>query len=61
MGVGVGGIVVKNNFFLDVRFSSFLGQIISTLSKKNDYDKFQGLKLSIKKPRCNLFREVQYG
>ena len=54
------GVEVKNNFFLDVQFSRFLGQIISTLSKKSDYDNFQGLKLIIKKPRCDIFREVQY-
>ena len=56
MGVEVGS---KITFFVDVRFSCFLVQIISTLSNKNDYDKFQGSKLNIEKPRCELFCNIQ--
>ena len=56
MGVEVGS---KITFFVEVQFSCFLGHFISSLSKKNDYDKFQLLKLSIKKFGFYLFCYVQ--
>ena len=41
-------------------FLRFLDHFISIFSKENGYDKFQLLKLSIKKIGCYLFCYVQY-
>ena len=42
-------------------FLRFLDHFISTFSNRNGYDKFQLLKLSIKKVGCYLFCYIQYG
>ena len=47
-------------FFVEVRFGCCLGCISSIFIMKNDYTKFQHLKLSIEKPHGQLFYNIQY-
>ena len=47
-------------FFVEVRFGCCLGCISSIFIMKNDYTKFQHLKLSIERPHGQLFYNIQY-
>ena len=47
-------------FFVEVRFGCCLGCISSIVIMKNDYTKFQHLKLSIERPHGQLFYNIQY-
>lgn len=47
-------------FFVEVRFGCCLGCISSIFIMKNDYTKFQHLKLSIERPHGQLFYNMQY-
>ena len=47
-------------FFVEARFGCFLGCISSIFIMKNDYTKFQHLKLSIDQPHGQLLCYIQY-
>ena len=47
-------------FFVEVRFGCCLGCISSIFIMKNDYTKFQHLKLSIEWPHGQLLCYIQY-
>ena len=47
-------------FFVEVRFGCCLGCISSIFIMKNDYTKFQHLKLSIERPHGQLLCYIQY-
>ena len=46
-------------FFVEVRFGCCLGCISSIFIMKNDYTKFQHLKLSIERPHGQLLCYIQ--